>query len=426
MPNFDIYVAPFTIAPGETKNIDVCLRNPGKLVTGLQLDVTLPEGLEFAKTSRGKYIISCAERAWDHVTNAALQGDGSVRFLIYSNNNSEFDYEEGAVMKLKVKASDSMPAGVYTLTAKNLEGALTSIEAVRPAANSTSIICGNPDEASVSLTGYYEAAELADFAAALTSEKITGVDFSNAYIMDESKTFEVTNPNALIYLNAGQGLANTKNLVVGTSCDNLVLVDGHDFTAEKDFTATAASYTRSMTANGWFSLCVPFEVTTFPMNTTVYDVESIDESAQRVAIAATSMIGADSPVIFNWAGNSGEFKLNVSNAAVKTTSSASLTNGLLSGTYLNGEAGSLIGKYALRADGTGFGRCTATAYGVPFRAFLNTISPASFISIYDPITGIGFIENDNEKTSGYDLLGRPVSKPTQGIFIINGKKEIIK
>ena len=178
--------------------------------------------------------------------------------------------------------------------------------------------------------------------------------------------------------------------------------------------------------NGWFSLCVPFEVTTFPMNTTVYDVESIDESAQRVAIAATSMIGADSPVIFNWAGNSGEFKLNVSNAAVKTTSSASLTNGLLSGTYLNGEAGSLIGKYALRADGTGFGRCTATAYGVPFRAFLNTISPALFISIYDPITGIGFIENDNEKTSGYDLLGRPVSKPTQGIFIINGKKEIIK
>lgn len=426
MPNFDIYVAPFTIAPGETKDIEVCLRNPGKLVTGLQLDVTLPEGLEFAKNSRGKYIISCAERAWDHVTNAALQGDGSVRFLIYSNNNSEFDYEEGAVMKLRVKASNSMPAGVYTLTAKNLEGALTSIEAVRPAANSTSIICGNPDEASVSLTGYYEAAELADFAAALTSEKITGVDFSNAYIMDESKTFEVTNPNALIYLNADQGLANTKNLVVGTSCDNLVLVDGHDFTAEKDFTATAASYTRSMTANGWFSLCVPFEVTTFPMNTTVYDVVSIDESAQRVAIAATSMIGADSPVIFNWAGNSGEFKLNVSNAAVKTTSSASLTNGLLSGTYLNGEAGSLSGKYGLRADGTGFGRCTATAYGVPFRAFLNTISPASFISIYDPITGIGFIENDNEKTSGYDLLGRPVSNPTQGIFIINGKKEIIK
>lgn len=426
MPNFDIYVAPFTIAPGETKDIDVCLRNPGKLVTGLQLDVTLPEGLEFAKNSRGKYIITCAERAWDHVTNAALQGDGSVRFLIYSNNNSEFDYEEGAVMKLRVKASDSMPAGVYTLTAKNLEGALTSIEAVRPAANSTSIICGNPDEASVSLKGYYEATELADFAAALTSEKITGVDFSNAYIMDESKTFEVTNPNALIYLNADQGLANTKNLVVGTSCDNLVLVDGHNFTAEKDFTAAAASYTRSMTANGWFSLCVPFEVTTFPMNTTVYDVVSIDESAQRVAIAATSMIGADSPVIFNWAGNSGEFKLNVSNAAVKTTSSASLTNGLLSGTYLNGEAGSLSGKYGLRADGTGFGRCTATAYGVPFRAFLNTISPASFISIYDPITGIGFIENDNEKTSGYDLLGRPVSKPTQGIFIINGKKEIIK
>lgn len=426
MPNFDIYVAPFTIAPGETKDIDVCLRNPGKLVTGLQLDVTLPEGLEFAKNSRGKYIITCAERAWDHVTNAALQGDGSVRFLIYSNNNSEFDYEEGAVMKLRVKASDSMPAGVYTLTAKNLEGALTSIEAVRPAANSTSIICGNPDEASVSLKGYYEATELADFAAALTSEKITGVDFSNAYIMDESKTFEVTNPNALIYLNADQGLANTKNLVVGTSCDNLVLVDGHNFTAEKDFTAAAASYTRSMTANGWFSLCVPFEVTTFPMNTTVYDVVSIDESAQRVAIAATPMIGADSPVIFNWAGNSGEFKLNVSNAAVKTTSSASLTNGLLSGTYLNGEAGSLSGKYGLRADGTGFGRCTATAYGVPFRAFLNTISPASFISIYDPITGIGFIENDNEKTSGYDLLGRPVSKPTQGIFIINGKKEIIK
>ena len=41
-------------------------------------------------------------------------------------------------------------------------------------------------------------------------------------------------------------------------------------------------------------------------------------------------------------------------------------------------------------------------------------------------TSVEFITNDTEETIIYDLLGRRVSKPTRGIYIINGKKVVMK
>ena len=43
------------------------------------------------------------------------------------------------------------------------------------------------------------------------------------------------------------------------------------------------------------------------------------------------------------------------------------------------------------------------------------------------VTGIGDVKADNENaTTVYDLNGRAVENPTKGIYIINGKKLLLK
>ena len=53
--------------------------------------------------------------------------------------------------------------------------------------------------------------------------------------------------------------------------------------------------------------------------------------------------------------------------------------------------------------------------------------PAFYIShVAGDATGIEAAANENAAPVVYDLLGRRVDNPTSGIFIVNGKKVIIK
>lgn len=71
-------------------------------------------------------------------------------------------------------------------------------------------------------------------------------------------TLDPTNPNAIFNANDGV-LANTKNVMVGSTIAKLDLTDGYPFAAPASATATAASYTRSMT-NQFGTICLPYAV----------------------------------------------------------------------------------------------------------------------------------------------------------------------
>lgn len=72
-------------------------------------------------------------------------------------------------------------------------------------------------------------------------------------------TLTPANPNAIFIANDGV-LANTENVMVGTTIANLVVTDGHPMAVPTGASATAASYTRTM-ANTYGTVCLPFEVT---------------------------------------------------------------------------------------------------------------------------------------------------------------------
>ena len=90
--------------------------------------------------------------------------------------------------------------------------------------------------------------------------------------------------------------------------------------------------------------------------------------------------------------------------------------------YILSKESSGIGFY-LAADGDG-------AYLAGNRAYLSTratTTAAPFLSFEEETTGIGLTPSLSQGEGVcYDLSGRRVAQPTKGLYIINGKKVIIK
>ena len=77
-----------------------------------------------------------------------------------------------------------------------------------------------------------------------------------------------SNANQIIYANAGQ-LTNTDNVVISGTCASLVVTDNVDISTTQEFSATAATYTRTMAAATQYgTLILPF-----PIDVTASDVD---------------------------------------------------------------------------------------------------------------------------------------------------------
>jgi hypothetical protein len=79
-------------------------------------------------------------------------------------------------------------------------------------------------------------------------------------------------------------------------------------------------------------------------------------------------------------------------------------------------------------NGVGFYKLASGGTIAANKAYLQTTSNAREFFLFDQTTGIKAIENgqltiDNEV---YDLQGRRVVNPTKGLYIVNGKKAVIK
>ena len=82
-------------------------------------------------------------------------------------------------------------------------------------------------------------------------------------------------------------------------------------------------------------------------------------------------------------------------------------------------------------DGNVFVRFTGTSFNAD-EAFVNISDASSSGAKYDLVfdgegTTTGIVEFEKSATTTYyDLQGRKVERPTTGIYIINGKKTVIK
>ena len=298
-------------------------------------------------------------------------------------------------------------------------------------------------------------------------ESIT-VDANVAYVdlCGQTTTNTITsqaNPNTLFLVDEGFSLTGATNVIEKTSsgyqASNIVLQDNEKgFVSPVDFTATKMTYTRTFdkfydNGKNWTTIVLPFAVSKVTVTNTsgvlpwdeanrkFWLMEFSGESGSTVNFTtAPTPLEANVPYIIALPGedqgslslvdkNSLTFEGNDVNVKANAKSAVTVSKYKFVGTMTN--TGSLHNIYALNDDGDKFQKGTASV--TPFRAyFAGTSAAATATSL-----GIGFGGNTTgiaelktlrkvEDNNFYNLNGQRVSQPKKGLYIVNGKKVVIK
>ena len=109
------YIALVNVAPGESKTITLNLDN-SQVFRGFQTDIELPEGLKIASKSNGNFDISLTDRGSSSFSvSSNLMSDGSVRILGYSTQGESIKGNQGALVRISVRASSDFSGGYIKL-----------------------------------------------------------------------------------------------------------------------------------------------------------------------------------------------------------------------------------------------------------------------------------------------------------------------
>ena len=268
---------------------------------------------------------------------------------------------------------------------------------------------------------------------------ITSIDMRGAIVKEAYNSIGAINPNALIYATAADG----DNVVIGGTCATLNLNDGYAFNAPSGFTVTGSVNIFRTTRAGINSFCLPVEVSEGDLMFKDADPDPLanylatyKETGTDVVFTKHATVAANTPFILDSKYAVTETNLNSDHYYI--TINCSANNKTVVATPNSLGAG-FVGVYAPQsANGlwgiAGSGKLqpgSSTATIKAFHAYLSgeVGARASMISFDDEdVTGINEIERmrnvENEKF--YNLNGQQVAQPTRGLYIVNGKKVVIK
>ncbi len=115
-----IYASAKEVLIGKTFELPINMKNKDGVIA-YQCDIELPEGMDFAINSKGKYIVTNSDRCDDHTVSSSLQTDGSLRIVCTSTSLSEFDGNDGIVATISVIVPETFTEGEYIVRIKNVK-----------------------------------------------------------------------------------------------------------------------------------------------------------------------------------------------------------------------------------------------------------------------------------------------------------------
>ena len=279
---------------------------------------------------------------------------------------------------------------------------------------------------------------------------ITSIDMKTAIVKNVYNSIDDKNPNALIYTtkSSEDDIAedDIANVVVNGTCATLNLNAGCAFNAPSGFTVTGSVNIFRTTRAGINSFCLPVEVSEGDLMFKDADPDPLanylatyKETGTNVVFTKHATVAANTPFILDSKYAVTETNLNSDHYYITINCSAnnktvvatpnSLGAGFV-GVYVPLGAGEVTDKWGI-ADSGKLQPGSSTATIKAFHAYLSgeVGARASMISFDDEdVTGINEIERmrnvENEKF--YNLNGQQVAQPTRGLYIVNGKKVVIK
>ncbi|WP_308589570.1 BspA family leucine-rich repeat surface protein [uncultured Prevotella sp.] len=241
----------------------------------------------------------------------------------------------------------------------------------------------------------------------------------------------------------GYGIAGeTTQLIV----DKLSLDDTKDLVVYDSFTATAASYIRTMEGTTWGTLCLPFEVSLDGQNFRAFELLSADERTNTIELEeVNTTIPAGTPVFIkmNEEANSLSFSVVDKEIANEVKTGATADGYQLVGLYATKmfdndqdsncyilKAGKLMNPAKILSETS-----TEAVGSKPFRAYMvdnnSSASGAKMFSISEngsTPTGIDQLTDilNDSNAAYYDLQGHRLSQPQKGINILKVGNKTMK
>ena len=388
---------------GKTITLPILLKNE-QLITGLQFDLVLPEGVIVAKKANGKNDITVTERMEESYSlSSNTMDDGSVRVTGLSGESIPFTGNSGAIVNVVLQVDESVAEGDYQIQVKNI--VLSDVNGV----------AHKPATASCMLTvKSYVPGDVDDSGDININDAVCIVN----YILNK--------PNAKFIPEAadldGSGDININDAVVLINKYILKRANAKAMKAPR----RAATGTDNYLSIGAISI-KPGETKTVSVDMT--NTEGIQGLQCSI----------DLPEGLSFATKSNG-KIDISNNTDRgdgfTLSSSLQEDGSLTVATVNFEGDSYYGN-----SGTIFSfKITANEdlaageYEIKVCDIVLSsgvaIKPSDAtgkVTVSNSETGLQQIESDSKQSDSiYNLNGQRVNNPSRGIYIVNGRKVIVK
>lgn len=298
---------------------------------------------------------------------------------------------------------------------------------------------------------------LTDVAALPTTA--TAIDLSGITLANtEPMTITTQNPNVILLLSGDGGddgsaspqagkLGNTRNMAYNAggwilplkaTGFKVVFTDGYPVLPMNFGRNTTLTYSRTIAAGAYGTSCLPREVT-IPDGLVAYELQRVTSSSVEFEKMTGTTMTAYKPYLLYNAGTA-DVTLSISGVAGNVELArgrAELTvtkdNVGFVGNFRQFRASGSEGYAAFRPNGQlAWLSNSGTTVG-SFRAYLDGLTVAQAAQLF--IGGTTSIENIDIPSGTsrpadapvyYDLSGRRVEHPTKGLYIVNGKKVVVK
>ena len=250
----------------------------------------------------------------------------------------------------------------------------------------------------------------------------------------EVKTYTISGLDAGIY----KFRVNAENL----NLDNfegfkLATVTAISETTEPTLTAgvqdVELTYTKA--AEKWGTLALPFATTTAELGTLygttvkAYALTDYDSGTNGLTFGTVTELIAGKPyVIYSEGAMSGAKLFTNKEITATTASNVTYSPVTFQSTYAPIAAGDMTGKWGVTPAGK-IAKAGTGAYINGFRAYFDGFTSAPSLSFEDTTTGITIVKQADELDmdgKAYNLTGQRVNSATKGLYIINGRKVVIK
>lgn len=378
-------------------------------ICSFQFDVYLPDGMDIATNSKGKYDIQFAGRQEDtHSITSNKISTGAVRVIAFSIANDNFSGKSGALINIPITIGD-VTKGDYNISIRNIVLADASekeyyCQDANGVIHVNDVIMGDANsDGKVSLADVNSTVNY-------IAEKPSGSFCFAAADMNNNGIINVSDVNAIVNVlaevkmpaSAKKNFLATANEVTTNDkmyCSNITVAPG------KTATLPVNLENRGKYCSFQFDILLPKGIT---VDSTVNQNGKVRYSASLVtsrcvdhSLTSNLIRGNRYRVIV----------FSLSNTDVEGV------NGPVVNIKLKAEEDAAEGDYTLKMERVVLATADEKEYYPADSESTVTVSAN---------TGVNSISIDPSSVKVYDLQGRKVNKPTQGVYIVNGKKVVIK